>query len=113
KATRGQTAAIINRVLQLRPKVMSDFTDVPKSYRFAYDIAAIREAGIVNGFEDRTFRPNDNMTRNEMAAILERAFELKASQTASAYIEHEDIRPDHWAYNGNVTMISIDQTGFF
>lgn len=113
KVTRGQTAAIINRVLQLKPKVMSHFTDVPKSYRFAYDIAAIREAGIVNGFEDRTFRPNDNMTRNEMAAILERAFELKASQTASAHIEYEDIRPDHWAYNGIVTMISIDQTGFF
>ncbi|RJS62407.1 hypothetical protein CJ483_22125 [Bacillus sp. PK3_68] len=113
KVTRGQAAAIINRVLKLKPKVMSHFTDVSKSYRFAYDIAAIREAGIINGFGDKTFRPNEEMTRNEMAAILGHAFELKVSQTAAANVKYSDIRPGHWAYNGIITMASIDQTGFF
>ncbi|MET1032511.1 NlpC/P60 family protein [Domibacillus tundrae] len=113
KVTRGQAAAILNRVLGLKPEVMSHFKDVPKSYRFAYDIAAIREAGIINGFDDKTFRPEEEMTRNEMASIMQRAFELKMSQTAAASVGYSDIRADHWAYEGIVTMASIDKTGLF
>lgn len=113
KVTRGQAAAIMNRVLNLEPKVMSHFTDVPKSNRFAYDIAAIREAGIINGFEDKTFRPDEDMTRNEMASIIQRAFKLKTSQTTAAGVTYTDIKADHWAYDGIVAMASIDKTGFF
>lgn len=113
KVTRGQAAAILNRVLNLKPVVMSHFTDVPKSYRFAYDIAAIREAGIINGFSDKTFRPEAEMTRNEMAAIIQRTFNLQLTQTAAASVPYTDIRADHWAYKGVVTMAAIDQTGLF
>lgn len=113
KVTRGQAAAIMNRVLKLQPKVMSHFKDVPKSNRFAYDIAAIREAGIINGFEDETFRPDEEMTRNEMASIIQRAFDLKVSQTAAASVTYTDVKAGHWAYEGIVTMASIDKTGFF
>ena len=113
KVTRGQAAAIMNRVLGLQPEVMSHFTDVPKTYRFAYDIAAIREAGIITGFDDKTFRPEEEMTRNEMAAIIQRAFDLKMSQTAAASVKYSDVRADHWAYEGIVTMASIDKTGLF
>ncbi|MCI2253863.1 NlpC/P60 family protein [Domibacillus sp. PGB-M46] len=113
KVTRGQAAAIMNRILGLKPEVMSHFTDVPKTYRFAYDIAAIREAGIITGFDDKTFRPEAEMTRNEMAAIIQRAFDLQMSQTAAASVRYSDIRADHWAYEGIVTMASIDKTGLF
>lgn len=113
KVTRGQAAAILNRVLGLKPEIMSHFTDVPKTNRFAADIAAIREAGIINGFEDKTFRPDAEMTRNEMASIIQRAFDLKVSQTAAASVGYTDISAGHWAYEGIVTMASIDQTGFF
>ncbi|MET1030373.1 NlpC/P60 family protein [Domibacillus tundrae] len=113
KVTRGQAAAILNRVLGLKPEVMSHFTDVPKTNRFAADIAAIREAGIINGFEDKTFRPDAEMTRNEMASIIQRAFHLNVSQTAAASVGYTDISADHWAYEGIVTMASIDKTGFF
>ncbi|OMP65697.1 C40 family peptidase [Domibacillus epiphyticus] len=113
KVTRGQAAAIINRVLNIKPEVMSHFTDVPKTKRFAYDIAAIREAGIMNGFDDKTFRPDEEMTRNEMASIIQRAFHLTMSQTAAASVNYKDISTSHWAYEGIVTMASIDKTGFF
>ncbi|WP_063975119.1 C40 family peptidase [Domibacillus aminovorans] len=113
KVTRGQAAAIINRVLNIKPEVMSHFKDVPKSYRFAYDIAAMREAGIITGFADKTYRPDEEMTRNEMASIIQRAFELKMSQTAAASVTYKDISSSHWAYEGVVTMASIDKTGLF
>lgn len=113
KVTREQAAGIINRVLGLKPKVMSHFTDVPKENRFAVDIAALREAGIMNGSDDKTFRPEDQMTRNEMASLIQRAFHLKASETAAANVVYTDIKVGHWAYDGIVTMASIDKTGFF
>jgi hypothetical protein len=113
KVTRGQAAAIINRVLNIEPRVMSHFTDVPKSNRFAYDIAAMREAGIITGFEDKTFRPEEEMTRNEMALIIQRSFDLNMSKTAAASVSYTDINSNHWAYEGIVIMASIDKTGLF
>lgn len=111
--TRGQAAAIINRVLNLEPKVMSHFTDVSKSNRFASDIAAIREAGIINGFVDKTFRPDEEMTRNEMASIVQRAFKLKSAQSIAAAVKYSDVSAVHWAYDGIVTMAAVDKTGYF
>ncbi|KKB36559.1 C40 family peptidase [Bacillus thermotolerans] len=111
--TRGQAAAIINRVLGNEPKVMSHFTDVPKSYRFAVDIAAIREAGIINGFPDKTFRPNEYMTRTEMAVIVQNAFDLKLGNAGAASNPYAEVKKGYWAYEPIVTMSTIDKTGIF
>ena len=45
---------------------------MPTNSRFAKDIAAIKEQGIIQGFDDGTFRPNHYMTRAEMAVIVGR-----------------------------------------
>ncbi|MFK2825581.1 NlpC/P60 family protein [Bacillus sp. B190/17] len=111
--TRGQAAAIINRVLKVKPEIMSHFKDVPKSNRFAVDIAAMREAGIINGFSDKTYRPDDYMTRTEMAVIVQRAFELKLGDASAASNSYADINSGYWAYESIVTMNAIDKTGIF
>ncbi|KMY56294.1 hypothetical protein AC623_18315 [Bacillus sp. FJAT-27231] len=111
--TRGQAAAIINRVLKGKPVVMSHFKDVPKTNRFAVDIAAIREAGIINGFPDKTFRPDEYMSRTEMAVIVQRAFDLKLGNAAAASNPYAEIKSSYWAYEPIVTMSAIDQTGIF
>lgn len=49
----------------------TDFTDVPDEYWSAKAIAWAASNGVVNGFEDGTFRPDENMTREQMAAILQ------------------------------------------
>ncbi|WP_050183555.1 C40 family peptidase [Domibacillus robiginosus] len=113
KITRGQAAAIINRVLGLKPEKMSYFTDVPKENRFAVDIAAVHEAGIMNGYGDKKFGLEEQMTRNEMASLIQRAFHLKVSETAAANVVYTDIKAGHWAYEGIVSMASIDKIGFF
>ncbi|MGC8227780.1 NlpC/P60 family protein [Pseudobacillus badius] len=111
--TRGQAAAIINRVLQQKPVVMSHFKDVPKMHRFAVDIAAIREAGIINGFPDKTFRPDEYMSRTEMAVIVQKAFELKLGNAGAASNPYAEIKNTYWAYEAIVTMSAIDKTGIF
>lgn len=49
----------------------TDFTDVTDDYWSAKAIAWAVNNGVVNGFEDGTFRPDENMTREQMAAILQ------------------------------------------
>ncbi|WP_071393448.1 C40 family peptidase [Bacillus tuaregi] len=112
--TRGQAAAIINRVLNKQPASLNSFSDVPSSNRFAKDIAVIKELGIIDGFPDGTFRPNDNMTRAQMAVIVERAFNLKGKTfTAASHHPYSDVSPDYWAHDAIVTMSNIDRTTVF
>lgn len=113
KVTRGQAAAIINRVLDITPSNISYFRDVGTSYYFAEDIAAMKEAGIINGYSDGTFRAGAEMTRDEMASIIKRAFDLNPTQAAAASVEYTDIRSTHWAYDGIIAIASSDRTGYY
>lgn len=111
KVTRGQAAAMINRVLKYKPKNTASFKDVPATYSFATDIAAMKELGIINGFEDGTYRPNDSLTRTQMAVIVARAFNLKAPATTSA--SYSDVSKSYWAYDYIISMKAYDRTTGF
>ncbi|WP_309122425.1 S-layer homology domain-containing protein [Paenibacillus sp.] len=73
--TRAEFAALLVRALGLPAKEQSaaDFTDVSSSDWFADVVATAAEAELVNGYPDGAFRPNDTVTRAEMAAMLVRA----------------------------------------
>lgn len=45
------------------------FKDVPETHWAFKDIEEFAEMGIVNGYEDGTFKPNDFMTRAEVCAV--------------------------------------------
>ncbi len=47
-------------------------------------IAAALQAGIVNGFEDGSFRPDEEVTRAQMAVMLTRALKLSAGSVPAA-----------------------------
>ncbi|MGD6900513.1 C40 family peptidase [Bacillus infantis] len=111
--TRGQAAAIINRVLKKDASNLNGFKDVSPNYQFANDIAAIRESGIITGFADGTFRPNSNMTRAEMAVIIQRAFNLKNKGVTAASTVYSDVSPGYWAFNAIMVMHQIDTTSIF
>ena len=52
------------------------------SFTYPGAVAAVVDAGIINGFEDNTFRPRENLTRAQAAAMLNRSFNyLLAHQT--------------------------------
>lgn len=69
--TRGQMATFLDRALDLPPGTAT-FSDVAGNVH-AEAIAAVAEAGITTGFPDGTFRPNDPVTRGQMATFLFRA----------------------------------------
>ncbi|MFS0783800.1 NlpC/P60 family protein [Bacillus sp. 1P06AnD] len=113
--TRGQAAAIINRVLKNTPASIYSYKDVPTNNPFAKDIAAIKEMGVIKGFSDGTFRPYATMTRAEMATIVKNAFSLPRPIMSSAESNkiYNDVDSSYWAFDAIITMNVIDRTTGF
>lgn len=58
------------------------FNDVKLGEWYSGMIAAAAKAGIVNGYEDGNFRPNAPITREELAAIVVRAYAYAGGQVS-------------------------------
>ncbi|WP_260982647.1 S-layer homology domain-containing protein [Lysinibacillus fusiformis] len=106
--TRGQAAKIIASVLGLDTSNVSNpnFKDIPTTHQYFGAIAALKQEGIIDGYEDGTFRQGDYIQRNHVAKILANAFHLKASNTNS--LPFTDVRADYKEaiaalYENNVT----------
>ena len=73
--TREEMATLLSRLLQISPsevKINNPFRDInPTRWSYPF-IAAMTEEKIFEGFEDQTFRPKDSITREQMAALLDR-----------------------------------------
>lgn len=54
-------------------------------------VAAAAENDIVTGFEDNTFRPTENITREQFAAVIMRAFEFGESTAALAFADADQM----------------------
>ncbi|MBE1556218.1 S-layer homology domain-containing protein [Sporosarcina limicola] len=76
--TRGQAAAIIAKMIKLDTKNVKDpgFKDVPMANGYYMAIAAMAQEGIIGGYPDGRFGPNDPIKRGQMASILVKAFDL-------------------------------------
>lgn len=73
--TRGQTASIVARALDLPTVSTSPFPDTAGDVHEAA-IAAAHRAGIIEGFDDGTFGSTRPVTRGQLASLIARAFDL-------------------------------------
>jgi len=81
--TRAEAAAMIGRAIQLNgQQVETSFKDVGKSNFASGYIQEAAKKNIINGYKDGTFKPNDNVTRGEMALLISRAFGYGNTSTA-------------------------------
>lgn len=77
--TRAELADYIVRALGLYrsdTKVTSKFSDVSKEDKNAIAITIASDWGIINGYEDLTFRPNAKITREEAMVMYSKMLEL-------------------------------------
>ena len=80
--TRGMIVTILYR-LEGSPKVsMSTFTDVANTEYYAKAVAWAKKNGIVNGYGEGKFGPNDVITREQLAAIMYRYSNYKKYDTS-------------------------------
>lgn len=101
--TRGQIVTILWRLTgEPRATRSNPFNDV-SSRQYYYDaISWAYDAGVVDGFDARTFKPDQNVTREQLAAILYRyAKYMNLSTSGSAYLaKYKDAdKIANWAYN--------------
>nr|WP_106783637.1 S-layer homology domain-containing protein [Lysinibacillus timonensis] len=79
--TRGQVAVILSNALGLDTENVTnpEFEDVSTDHPYYKYIAALENAGYVNGYEDDTFKPGESINRYHMALILKKAYNLTAT----------------------------------
>lgn len=70
--SRGQFSAVIARMLEIEPGGSASFSDTAGFWGAGY-VAALAARGIINGYDDGSFRPYQSITRAQIAAIMDRA----------------------------------------
>ncbi|MDI4647960.1 S-layer homology domain-containing protein [Cohnella hashimotonis] len=81
EVTRAEFAAIVVRGLGLKPESGdSSFSDVAAGDWHGAAIATASAYGLIDGFADGTFRPNDKLTREQAMVIVSKALTITGLQ---------------------------------
>ncbi len=94
----GKTAAAPKPavVSVVKPKpALKAFIDVPKGYWAKEAIEYLATIGVIGGYPDGTFRPDEPLTRAEFSAILIRAKEVEPQEILEN--PFPDLSSTHWA----------------
>ena len=99
KITRAETAAILYRLMtpQSRKAYLtndSNFHDVDFAAWYNTYVATLNAAGVITDSENGYFRPNDAITRAELAAML-----AQFAKTRGGAYTFTDVTVEHWAAN--------------
>lgn len=68
KVTRAELAAMLSRMLNLKGGQIN-FPDVTEDSWYSDSVSAVASAGMINGFEDGTFKPDGFVTNEQFAAV--------------------------------------------
>ena len=97
--TRAETAAILFRLMDDASRktyysTKSGFRDVASGSWYNTYVATLNNAGVITDSSNGYFRPNEAITRAELAAML-----AKFSETTGAANYFNDVSASHWAAN--------------
>ncbi|MGG1513762.1 S-layer homology domain-containing protein, partial [Paenibacillus oryzisoli] len=113
--TRAEFAAVVVRALGLKLESGSAaFSDVGAADWYNEVIQTAYKYGLINGFEDGTFRPMDNITREQAAVIIAKAMSITAlknkltalspEQLSQAYQDGGNV--SNWAVSGMIDCLA-------
>lgn len=98
KVSRAEFISMLNRALGNTSTGSTGFKDVTRDAWYYNDVAKAVTAGFVTGFDDGSFRPSANITRQEAAVMLARVIPAYGYSTnLRRYTDHTNIAS--WAYN--------------
>ena len=98
--TRAELTRVFNQVFKYelneeKAATMEDFSDVEQGAWYYNDVRIAQTNGYINGFNDGTFRPQDNFTRQQTCVTLALAAGLQ--NTAQEITISDEVSP--WAEN--------------
>ena len=102
--SRAEAAAIFARLIseQKGEKISgkSNFNDVSKNEWYSDYIGYLSKYGIIKGYSNSTFRPDDNVSRAEFVAITVRFNSLFNDVKKGSYtVKYTDVATNYWAYS--------------
>ena len=105
--TRAETAAILFRLMDEGTRTTyystkSGFRDVSSNNWFNTYVATLNAAGVITDSANGYFRPNDAITRAELAAML-----AQFADTKSAANYFNDVAANHWAANAIAVCVKL------
>ncbi|SMP71060.1 S-layer homology domain-containing protein [Anoxynatronum buryatiense] len=111
--TRGEFAQYITKALGIYRTdeiTTTKFTDVSKEDKLFNAITVATEYGLISGYPDRTFKPNDQITREEAMSMYARAMEIVGLKEADnkrieKYKDKDQVAD--WAYEAVKKTVSI------
>lgn len=95
--TRAEFIRIVNRVIGSYGTANLSFHDVKETDWFYEDVAKAIKAGYVEGYGDNTFKPNNPISREEVAKIIITAFGLEGEEPRQINSFTDDREISNWA----------------
>ena len=91
------------------------YPDVDDSHWAAKQITELTEKGVIIGYPDGTFKPDENVTRAEFATMAIKALGQEHTKVVQP-VQFSDINDSHWAYSDIqkalfFELISCDKEG--
>ncbi|MBW4521618.1 MAG: S-layer homology domain-containing protein [Scytolyngbya sp. HA4215-MV1] len=90
------TSAIAPLVVAAPASAQTTFSDVSANYWASGFIQELATRGVIKGFPDGSFRPNDPVTRAQFAAMVRQAFNATQVRNSTSFV---DVPTDYWAYS--------------
>lgn len=97
--TRAEAAAVMCRLFRLEPADGCEFSDVPVGHWAAGYIGAFSELGIMDGYSDGTFRPDQTISYDEL---------FKVSVLMVGYSDDYYFMPTYYSYPSGTTTTAMD-----
>ncbi|MED2225841.1 S-layer homology domain-containing protein [Bacillus thuringiensis] len=99
--TRGQVARMIYNYLKPADagNFKNPYSDI-KGHMFEKEILALSKVGIIKGYGEGKFGPDDILTREQMAQVLTNAFKFEGNKNTSFV----DVDKNSWAYKAISTL---------
>ncbi|WP_147433485.1 S-layer homology domain-containing protein [Paenibacillus ginsengarvi] len=102
--TRAEIAVILSRLLSNTPSSGESFPDV-KGHWAQAAIEQLKATGIISGYADGMFRPEQTLNRAEAVVMINKLLDRGPLTTMAA--RWSDVPNDHWAF-GQIQEASID-----
>ncbi|TYO93262.1 S-layer homology domain-containing protein [Desulfallas thermosapovorans] len=108
--TRAEFVALVNRATgKSNPLAEANFKDVNKSHWFYGEVAVATGAGYVGGYSDGTFKPDNPISRQEVASIMSRLLQLGDNATQVSFQDAQGIAA--WATDAVNAVVSAGIMG--
>ena len=83
------------------------YPDVNANHWAAKQIQILTEKGVIVGYPDGTFKPDENVTRAEFASMAIKALGQEHTRVAQP-VNFTDIEPGYWAYDAIQKALYFD-----